>query len=73
MWLTYKGAARRVRRSRDTIRRWRRAGMPMGFDEEGRRIVEEAVLLEWFRARLLADPIMAARRRARAKQHKEEA
>lgn len=63
MWLTYRGAAKRVHRSTDTIKRWRRSGMPMSYDDHGRRIVLEKDLLAWFRGRLMADPIMQARRR----------
>jgi hypothetical protein len=55
-WLTYWQAARRVRRSVDTIQRWRRAGMPMSYDARGRRVVEEAVLLAYWRQAMVADP-----------------
>jgi len=61
-WLTYRAAARRVGRSRNTIRRWHRDGMPMATDNRGRRVVSEAVLLDWWRRRLLSDPV--ARERA---------
>ena len=60
--LTYRQAARRVRRSVRTINRWRRAGMPMGWDR-GRRVVDEAVLLAWWRARMQADPVHQQRLR----------
>lgn len=66
--LTYKQAAARVRRSRRTIRRWRLNGMPMSFDEHGRRVVREDVLLAWWRARLMADPVHQARLRRKAMQ-----
>ena len=71
MWLTYREAARRVRRSTDTIRRWRRHGMPMRFDGQGRRIVQEQVLLAWWRERLIADPVHRARLRARLREEME--
>lgn len=54
---TYRQAAKRVGRAVITIKRWRRHGMPMGYDKHGRRIVEEAVLLAFYRSKLLADPI----------------
>lgn len=55
-WLTYRGAAHRVGRSVRTINRWRGSGMPMSVDQEGRRIVEEEVLLAEYRKRLDAWP-----------------
>ena len=64
--LTYREAAKRVRRSVRTIKRWRRSGMPMSFDELGRRVVDEQVLLAWWRARMTADPVHQARLRAMA-------
>lgn len=54
--LTYREAAKRVHRSIRTINRWRRNGMPMSFDATGHRVVEEEVLLTWWRARLEAWP-----------------
>lgn len=62
---TYRGAAKRVGRSIITIKRWRRNGMPMSFDAEGRRIVAESTLLATFRACLAADPIHQARLRVK--------
>lgn len=65
--LTYREAARRVHRSIKTIKRWRRQGMPMGWDvREGQhvRVVELPVLQEWWRGRMLADPVHQARLRA---------
>ncbi len=53
--LTYREAARRVRRSIRTINRWRRAGMPMTWetrDHQRVRVVDEDVLLAWWRDRL---------------------
>lgn len=63
-WLTYREAARRVRRHPITIKRWRRQGMPMTFDKHGRRIVNEQTLLAWWRDRLNNDPVHQARIRA---------
>lgn len=48
---TYRQAAKRVNRSVRTIKRWRKAGMPMGV-VNGFRVVEEDVLLKWWRERL---------------------
>ena len=50
--LTYRQAARRVHRSVRTIKRWKRAGMTMTLNDEGMRVVDEAVLLAWWRDRL---------------------
>lgn len=63
-YLTYREAATRTRRSIRSIKRWRRAGMPMGFDDRGRRVVEELALLAWWRARMTADPVHQQRLRA---------
>jgi hypothetical protein len=65
--LTYRDAARRVRRSVRTIKRWRRGGMPMTFDAQGRRVVELSTLLRWWRARMTADPVHQARLRAQSR------
>jgi hypothetical protein len=57
--LTYREAARRVRRSIRTINRWRRAGMPMTWEiQHGQRVrvVDEDVLLAHWRDRLDANP-----------------
>lgn len=65
-WLTYRQAAIRVHRSIKTIKRWRRHGMPMGWaTQQGQRVrvVDEEVLLSWFRGRLAADPVHQARMR----------
>ena len=48
-WYTYREAAARVNRSPITIKRWRRGGMPMSFDNQGRRIVKHHTLLEQLR------------------------
>lgn len=65
--LTYREAARRVHRSVKTIKRWRRNGMPMGWEvREGQscRVVAEDALLAWWRKTMNADPIHQARMRA---------
>ncbi|MFM2719086.1 hypothetical protein [Microbacterium mcarthurae (nom. nud.)] len=54
-WLTYREAARRVRRDVRTVQRWRAAGMPMRW-RDGERVVDEEVLLAWWRDRLDAWP-----------------
>lgn len=41
-----------MHRSVRTIKRWKRAGMVMTFNDEGMRVVDEAVLLAWWRDRL---------------------
>lgn len=63
-WLTYKQAAKRVGRSVRTVKRWRRSGMPMTFNSAGERIVQEPVLLAWWRERLDAWPTHQYRLRA---------
>lgn len=62
-WLTYRGAAVRVERSERTIQRWVREGMPSEWDDQGRRIVSEEVLLNELRKRLDAWPPHQYRRR----------
>lgn len=57
--LTYRQAASRVHRSVRAIRYWRQRGMPMGWeirDGQKVRVVEESVLLAWWRDRLAAWP-----------------
>lgn len=61
--LDYRQAAKRVRRSVRTIKRWRKAGLEMGIATDGRRVVEEARLLEWWRERMAADPVHQLRLR----------
>lgn len=56
VWLTYREAAVRVDRSVRSIKQWRKDGMSMGWDDQGRRIVREEVLLAELRRRLLANP-----------------
>lgn len=66
--LGYREAARRVRRSVLTIKRWRRHGMPMGWERRSGqdvRVVREDVLLAWWRARMSADPVYQQKVRAR--------
>lgn len=58
-YLTYREAAKRVRRSIRSINRWRRQGMPMGWeirDGQRVRVVDEQTLLKWWRDRLTAWP-----------------
>lgn len=55
-WLTYRGAAVRVGRSVRTIKRWVRDGLSAGWDDEGRRIIREDVLLGELRRRMEAWP-----------------
>ncbi|ALJ20389.1 hypothetical protein AOA12_10900 [Microbacterium sp. No. 7] len=67
VWLSYREAAHRVHRSRRTIGRWRKNGMPMSWDtRDGQRVrvVDEAVLLAWWRQRLRNDPAHRYRLRA---------
>ena len=66
--LSYRQAARRVGRSMRAIRYWRARGMPMGWemrDGQMMRVVEEAVLLDWFRQRITNDPVYQIRLRKR--------
>ncbi|MEL5990732.1 WhiB family transcriptional regulator [Microbacterium phosphatis] len=69
-WLNYTQAAARVKRDRNSIRRWGRQGMPMswrtGADGNQERVVREDVLLEWFRGKLQASPVHFYRIRKRA-------
>lgn len=48
-WYTYRQAAARVGRHPQTIRKWRKRGMHMSWDQQGRRIVEHHALLKWWR------------------------
>lgn len=64
--LTYREAAKVTRRSVVTIKRWRRNGMPMGWetrDGQRHRVVEENTLKQWWRERMTADPVWQARLR----------
>ncbi len=71
--LTYRQAAQRVDRSVKTIKRWRRHGLPMGVDDRGRRVVDEADLLAYYRARLQGWPIHQNRvRKLRAESERED-
>ena len=55
--LTYKHAARVAQVHPDTVKRWRREGMPMGVDRRGRRVVDEEVLFRWKRDKIRANPV----------------
>lgn len=61
--LDYRQAAKRVRRSVRTIKRWRKAGLEMSVAPDGRRLVDESRLLEWWRDRMSADPVHQLRLR----------
>jgi hypothetical protein len=64
--LTYREAAARVHRSVRTLWRWRKHGLEMGWDvRDGQRVrvVREDVLLAYWRARLMADPVHQLRMR----------
>ena len=54
-WYTYREAAARVGRHPQTIRKWRKRGLPMWWDAEGRRIVEHHALLKWWREASIRD------------------
>lgn len=67
--LTYRQAAARVGRSPRAIRYWRQNGMPMDWatrDGQKVRVVEESVLLGWWRDRLRNDPANKWRMRRKA-------
>ncbi len=69
-WLGHAAAAKRVRRSVQTIRSWGRAGMPMGWaiiDGPRARVVREDVLLAWYGQTLANDSIHQQRMRQRAR------
>lgn len=72
VWLTYKGAAARIGRSVRTITLWRAQGMPMEWrgDPDGtrERVVDETVLLAWFRDKLMASPAHQYRLRRLARE-----
>lgn len=70
--LDYRQAARRVRRSVRTIKRWRKAGLDMEMARDGRRVVEESRLLEWWRDRMTADPVHQIRLRRTQEQSRKE-
>lgn len=70
--LTYRQAAKKTGRSIRTIKRWRRAGMPMTLNASGMRVVEERILLRWWRDRMKAWPPHQYRlRRARLEEQAE--
>lgn len=60
-----------MKRSRRTIERWKHHGMPTSYDDRGRVVVEERVLLAYFRARLRAWPIHQQRMRVEARREQE--
>lgn len=69
--LTYREAATRVRRSRRTIRYWKLQDMRMGWERrDGQlvRVVEEDVLLAWWRDRMDNDPVWQNRIRAKIRE-----
>lgn len=72
--LTYREAAKVARRSVITIKRWRRNGMPMGWqtrDGQRHRVVDETVLKKWWRERMTADPVWQARLRRTIREREE--
>lgn len=52
---TYREAAARVGRHPQTIRKWRKRGLHMDWDKQGRRTVEHKALLKWWRDSILRD------------------
>jgi predicted site-specific integrase-resolvase len=63
--LSLSAAARRVGRNRRTIHRWIRAGMPTVVIRDAeyrvvRHVVDEEVLLAWYRRALMQDPTRAS-------------
>lgn len=59
-WLSYREAAKLTGKSIVSIKRWRRNGMPMGWEiREGQRyrVVRKAILQKWWRERMTADPV----------------
>jgi hypothetical protein len=66
-WLDYKAAAKRVKSSERTIRNWRQQGMPMewavGDAGQKYRVVEEQVLLSWWRQKMQNSPVHQYRMR----------
>lgn len=69
-YFTYRQAARRVRRSVRTIKRWRKGGMPMSW-QNGFRVVELQTLLAWWRDRMSADPVHQQRLRKMLREESE--
>lgn len=65
--LSYREAAKKVHRTKRCIEYWRARGMEMGWDtRDGQRVrvVDEDVLLAWWRERLKNDPAHRYRLRA---------
>jgi predicted site-specific integrase-resolvase len=54
-FLGIRASARRVQRSRRTIQRWLRQGMPY-IQFEGRKMILEQDLLSTYRTKLLSNP-----------------
>lgn len=70
-WLDYHQAAKRVRSSERTIRRWRREGMPMQWrpsPDGPQRVVDEEVLLAWWRRMMQANVRHQAKMRREARE-----
>lgn len=70
--LTYREAAKRVHRKRRAIQYWRARGMPMTWETRNGqrvRVVEETVLLAWFRERCLNNSALQRRIRAENASH----
>ena len=67
VWLSYREAAKAVRRTPRAIRYWRQRGMPMSWEiRNGQkvRVVRRSVLLAWWRQRLQNWPAHQYRLRA---------
>lgn len=65
-YLSYREAARLTHKSVISIKRWRRNGMPMGWeirDGQRYRVVEKKILQKWWRERMAADPVWQAKLR----------
>lgn len=68
-WLTYRGAAARIRRSERTIKRWAAEGLSGRTDSAGRRVFRESDLLDEKRRRMMSNPVHKHRmRRLRTEQ-----
>jgi hypothetical protein len=68
VWLTLRDAAKRVRSTERTVKRWQAAGLATEWrDLDGQRVrvVEEDTLLAYWRERMDASPVHQARIRAR--------
>lgn len=65
-WLTRRQAARRVKRSFNTIRRWQRQGMPTRLID-GQYYVEEEIAFQWKRMKLADNPVIQQKLRGMLK------